>query len=113
MSKVFFYVLTNDLILVYRKFNKEGDVPTSLAKSLPDTCSLYVITKGKVQNIRPTGQHHPHHEHHHIKATPTKSMRDIVTLLKNTPMVHPHRNLDDAPEDSEDINRYALLILTS
>ncbi|XP_054783141.1 U-box domain-containing protein 51-like isoform X2 [Prosopis cineraria] len=38
-----------------RKF-KDADVPTCLIKSLPESCVIYVISKGKVQNIKPTGQ---------------------------------------------------------
>ncbi|KAG5008878.1 hypothetical protein JHK87_017393 [Glycine soja] len=82
-----------------RIFNKD-DVATTLARSLPDTCTLYVISKGKVQHIRPTGHHSQH-----IKVTPTRSIRDTVTLLQNTPLVHPNKNLVDAPTDSEDTHR--------
>ncbi|RDX86824.1 U-box domain-containing protein 35, partial [Mucuna pruriens] len=84
-----------------RRFNKDADVATSLAKSLPDTCSLYVVSKGKAQHVRPTGRHHYHHL---INVTPTKSIRDIVTLLENAPLVHPHKNLADPPADSDDID---------
>ncbi|XP_057977136.1 U-box domain-containing protein 35-like [Malania oleifera] len=35
-----------------RKF-KPPDVPSSLIKSVPDFCSVYVISKGKVQTVRP------------------------------------------------------------
>ncbi|XP_029127956.1 U-box domain-containing protein 35 [Cajanus cajan] len=96
-----------------RKFSKDADVPNSLSKSLPENCTLYVIAKGKVQHIRPTGlpyhQHiHPHQQHihphqQHIKVKPTKSIRDIVTLLNNAPLVHPHMNLAETFVDSEDI----------
>ncbi|TKY64313.1 U-box domain-containing protein 35 [Spatholobus suberectus] len=88
--------------LIRSSFNKDVDVPTSLAKSLPETCTLYVISRGKVQHIRPAG-HHPRHQD--IKVTPTRSIRDIVALLQNAPLVHPHTNLADTPADSEDINR--------
>ncbi|XP_027191133.1 U-box domain-containing protein 51-like isoform X2 [Cicer arietinum] len=37
-----------------RKF-KDVDVPTSLIKSLPESCMVHIISKGKVQNIQPTG----------------------------------------------------------
>lgn len=81
-----------------RKF-RDVDVPTSLAKSLPESCTLHVISKGKVQTIRPTG--HPQN----IDIKPTKSIRDIVTLWRNAPLVHPHKLNPDTP-NSEDMNRY-------
>jgi len=93
--------------MVCRIFNKD-DVATTLARSLPDTCTLYVISKGKVQHIRPTGHHSQH-----IKVTPTRSIRDTVTLLQNTPLVHPNKNLVDAPTDSEDTHRYAYTYITT
>lgn len=34
-----------------RKF-KDVDVPTSLVRSVPESCTVHVISKGKVQNIR-------------------------------------------------------------
>ncbi|RZB84431.1 putative U-box domain-containing protein 53 [Glycine soja] len=37
-----------------RKF-KDADVATSLVRSVPETCTVHVISKGKVQNIRPAG----------------------------------------------------------
>lgn len=38
-------------LLLYRRF-KSADVPTSLEKSAPDFCAVYVIYKGKVQSMR-------------------------------------------------------------
>ncbi|TKY48291.1 U-box domain-containing protein 35 [Spatholobus suberectus] len=35
-----------------RKF-KDVDVPTSLVRSVPESCTVHVISKGKVHNIRP------------------------------------------------------------
>lgn len=56
--------------------------------------------------MRPTGHPHNHNAHpQNINTTHTKSLRDIVTLLENTPMVHPNKFLADDP-DSEAINRY-------
>ncbi|KAL2337911.1 hypothetical protein Fmac_012357 [Flemingia macrophylla] len=91
--------------IMSRKFSKDSDVPTSLAKSLPENCKLYVIAKGKVQLIRPAG--HPHYQQE-FKITPTKSIRDIVTLLNNAPMVHPHKNLAETSVDSDDNNRKSI-----
>ncbi|KAK7349275.1 hypothetical protein VNO77_06518 [Canavalia gladiata] len=82
-----------------RRFNKDADVPTSLAKSLPETCTLYVISKGKVQHIRPTG-----HPHHHINIAPTRSIEEIVTILQNAPLVHPHKSHANTT-NSEDTHR--------
>ncbi|RHN76237.1 putative rossmann-like alpha/beta/alpha sandwich protein [Medicago truncatula] len=36
-----------------RKF-KDVDVPTSLVKSLPETCTVHIISRGKVQSIQAT-----------------------------------------------------------
>ncbi|ESW07492.1 hypothetical protein PHAVU_010G134200 [Phaseolus vulgaris] len=84
-----------------RRFNKD-DVSASLAKFLPDTCSLYVTSKGKVQHIRPSG-HHAHHVHHrqqHVEATPTKSLKEIVNILENDPHKNP-TNSQVAFDDTE------------
>lgn len=70
-----------NFMVYYRRFNKD-DVSASLAKSLPDTCSLYVISKGKVQHIRPSGHHAHHHHHQHVEATPAKSIRYSQFLRK-------------------------------
>ncbi|OIW11829.1 hypothetical protein TanjilG_14641 [Lupinus angustifolius] len=80
-----------------RRF-RNADVPTSLAKSLPKSCILYVISKGKMQNIRPTGQPQ------NIDVTTTKSIRELVTILQNSPLVQTNNGTPDAP-DSEDVNR--------
>ncbi|KAK7311672.1 hypothetical protein RJT34_09958 [Clitoria ternatea] len=82
---------------IVRKFSKETNVPTSLAKSLPATCTLYVVSKGKAQNIRPTG-HIPHQQHIHVIPT---SVSKIVNILQNAPLIHPRKNLADS-SDSED-----------
>ncbi|XP_027337326.1 U-box domain-containing protein 35-like [Abrus precatorius] len=83
-----------------RRFNKDADVATSLAKSLPETCTLYVVLKGKVQIIQPTGQ-----PHQHINVTPTKTINNIVTLWQNAPLVHSHKVHANPHPDYEDINR--------
>jgi len=93
--------------VVYRRFNKD-DVSASLAKFLPDTCSLYVTSKGKVQHIRPSG-HHAHHVHHrqqHVEATPTKSLKEIVNILENDP----HKNPTDSQVAFEDTERYDFIL---
>ncbi|KAJ7963214.1 Protein kinase domain [Quillaja saponaria] len=41
--------------VITRKF-KTADVPTSLLKSAPESCSVYIIFKGKVQNVRLASQ---------------------------------------------------------
>ncbi|KAI9102966.1 hypothetical protein K1719_023405 [Acacia pycnantha] len=56
--------------LLTRKFFKEADVPTCLIKSLPESCTIYVISNGKVKNIKPTR----HSLNHCITAT--KSIKD-------------------------------------
>ncbi|KAJ1401025.1 UspA [Sesbania bispinosa] len=90
-----------------RRFNRDVDVPTSLAKSLPESCTLHVISKGKVQTIRPTGHPAPVPQiiqPQNVDVTPNTSMKNIVTLLQNAPLVHPN-NLIANIHDSEDINR--------
>ncbi|RDX72492.1 U-box domain-containing protein 51, partial [Mucuna pruriens] len=53
-----------------RKF-KDADVPTSLVKSVPESCMVHIISKGKVQNIRPAGRSQ------NISIAPTKSLKDF------------------------------------
>ncbi|XP_027906025.1 U-box domain-containing protein 35-like [Vigna unguiculata] len=72
---------------ILRRFNKD-DVSASLAKSLPDTCSLYVISKGKVQHIRPSGP-----------------IKDIVNFLESDPLDQPHKDLTNNQIAFEDIER--------
>ncbi|XP_035547450.1 U-box domain-containing protein 52-like [Juglans regia] len=40
---------------ITRKF-RDADVPSSLFKSAPASCAIYVISKGKVQSTRPAGR---------------------------------------------------------
>lgn len=64
-SAIIDYIVKNDISNVVvgasnrnaftRKF-KEADVPTSLIKSVPDFCSVYVISKGKTQTVRAATQ---------------------------------------------------------
>ncbi|XP_061365174.1 U-box domain-containing protein 52-like [Gastrolobium bilobum] len=56
--------------VLIRKF-RDFDVPTSLVRSLPESCMVHVISKGGVQNIRPAGRPQ------NISITPTKSLKDI------------------------------------
>ncbi|KAK7255654.1 hypothetical protein RIF29_29069 [Crotalaria pallida] len=76
------------LIRIFRN----ADVPTSLAKSLPKSCTLHVISKGKVQNIRPTW--HPQN----VNVGRTKSVRDLVTILRNPPLVQTPKVTPDTPD---------------
>ncbi|WVZ23507.1 hypothetical protein V8G54_002051 [Vigna mungo] len=89
---------------ILRRFNKD-DVSATLAKSLPDTCSLYVISKGKVQHIRPSGHHAHHYHHQHVEATPAKSIKDIVNFLESDPLEQPHKDLNINQIAFEDIER--------
>ncbi|KAK8469722.1 hypothetical protein PHAVU_005G156500, partial [Phaseolus vulgaris] len=51
-----------------RKF-KDVDVPTSLVRSVPQSCMVHIISKRKVQNIRPHSQN--------ISIVPSKSLKSI------------------------------------
>ncbi|XP_024628597.1 U-box domain-containing protein 35 [Medicago truncatula] len=72
--------------VLIRKF-KEVDMSSTLAKSLPKSSTLYVISKGNVQHIRPTGP-----------------IRDIVTLLQNDQLMQPNKLFAHTP-NCEDLNR--------
>ncbi|KAK2406470.1 U-box domain-containing protein [Trifolium repens] len=90
-----------------RRF-KEVNVASSLAKSLPKSCTLHVISRGKVQKIQPTGPPIPNRDQtstqpQNIQVTPTRSIRDIVTLLQNV-----NKFIDHKP-DSGDLNRSSSL----
>ncbi|XP_058750257.1 U-box domain-containing protein 35-like [Vicia villosa] len=90
-----------------RKF-KDGDVASTLAKTLPESSTLYVISKGKVQKIRPTGPPIPKDDQSkNIEATPPKSIRDIVTLLQKAQLIQPKKFLHHNPS-SDDSNRKPL-----
>ncbi|CAI8607954.1 unnamed protein product [Vicia faba] len=79
-----------------RRF-KEVDVASTLAKTLPESSTLYVISKGKVQMIRPSGPPIPQDDQSkNIEATPPKPIRDIVALLQNAQLVQPKKFLDDS-----------------
>ncbi|XP_027343419.1 U-box domain-containing protein 52-like [Abrus precatorius] len=60
-----------------RKF-KEVDVATSLVRSLPESCMVHVISKGKVHNIRPAGRSQ------NVSITVTKSIKDILSPKANS-----------------------------
>ncbi|XP_057733967.1 U-box domain-containing protein 51-like [Arachis stenosperma] len=64
-----------------RKF-KNTDVAASLAKSLPDFCSIYVISKGKVQTIHPAG---PAQNGKFTKAATLKGVATPDYFLNNSP----------------------------
>lgn len=100
---------------MFRRF-KDIDVASTLAKSLPESCTLYVISKGKVQNIRPTGNPIPHHQKNNQpqndEATPTRSIRDIFTLLQNAQLINRNKFLADSL-DYEDVNRYGTKQVTN
>jgi len=56
------------VIMLCRKF-KDVDVPTSLVRSVPQSCMVHIISKRKVQNIRPHSQN--------ISIVPSKSLKSI------------------------------------
>lgn len=73
---------------------------------MPESSTLYVISKGKVQKIRPTGPPIPKDDQSkNIEATPPKSIRDIVTLLQKAQLIQPKKFIDHSPS-SDDSNRY-------
>jgi hypothetical protein len=78
---------------------------STLAKSLPKSSTLYVISKGKVQHIRPTGPPFPPHDENSTHVPQTKSIRDIVTLLQNDQLRQPNKLFAHTP-NCEDLNRY-------
>ncbi|KAI4355479.1 hypothetical protein L6164_004249 [Bauhinia variegata] len=59
---------------------KDADVPTSLIKSLPQSCTIHVISKGKVQNIRPTGRPH------NISISATGTIKIVATAKGVSPL---------------------------
>lgn len=89
--------------VLIRKF-KEIDMSSTLAKSLPKSSTLYVISKGKVQHIRPTGPPFPPHDENSTHVPQTKSIRDIVTLLQNDQLRQPNKLFAHTP-NCEDLNR--------
>ncbi|KAI5422503.1 hypothetical protein KIW84_045805 [Lathyrus oleraceus] len=77
---------------------KEADVASILAKTLPESSTLYVISKGKVQKIQPSGPRIPRDDQSkNIEAAPPKSIRDVVALLQNTQLIQPKKCLDHSP----------------
>ena len=56
--------------MFYRKF-KDVDVATGLVKYLPQSCMVHVVSKRKVQNIRPAGPSQ------NISIAPSKSLKII------------------------------------
>ncbi|KAK7271989.1 hypothetical protein RJT34_28304 [Clitoria ternatea] len=57
-----------------RRF-KDADVATSLVRSLPESCMVHVVSKRKVQNIRPTAR---------VAITASKSLKDILGPKANS-----------------------------
>ncbi|KAJ7951564.1 Protein kinase domain [Quillaja saponaria] len=83
---------------ITRKF-KAADVPTSLLKSAPESCSVYVIFKGKVQNFRLASQS----QNFGVVAAVTPRS-DAATPRKYSRQSHSSRRVSVTPK-SEDINR--------
>lgn len=54
---------------IYRKF-KDVDVPTSLIRSLPESCMVHIVSKGRVQSTHPTT-----HRSLNISIRQTKSLK--------------------------------------
>lgn len=67
-----------------RKF-KTPDVPSSLVKSAPPTCSVYVISKDKLQTVRAATKHHIFSSTlTNTKDTPKKSYPNIQPKTPDT-----------------------------
>lgn len=79
-----------------RRF-KDAYVPTYLMKLAPETCSVYVISKGKIQTSRTATRHPPPR-----CKTITFNMPSPKTLASN----HAHEG-----PDIEEIDRYITLRL--
>lgn len=75
-----------------RKF-RDPDVPTCLLKSAPDTCSVFVVSKGRIHTAGSAARHPPPSK----TITPKRRSRNIP--VSN----HAH----DAP-DTDEINRYII-----
>ncbi|KAI4329131.1 hypothetical protein L6164_021427 [Bauhinia variegata] len=83
--------------IITRQF-KDADVPTNLIRSLPQSCTIHIISKGKVQSIRPTGHTHKG------SISATGSIKVLATTMENSPLDHSPKPPPDTP-DSEDKNR--------
>jgi len=81
------------------------DISSTLAKLLPESSTLYVVSKGKAQHIRPTGPPLPPHDENSTHAPKIGSIRDIVTLLQNDELRQPNKLFAYTP-NCEDLNRY-------
>ncbi|XP_028763186.1 U-box domain-containing protein 51-like [Neltuma alba] len=81
--------------VITRKF-KDADIPTCLIKSLPESCSIYVISKGKVQNIKPTGQNQSY------RIIATKSIRDSHRGNSQADDSQRFPNIPDSEEENRD-----------
>ncbi|KAI9119876.1 hypothetical protein K1719_009265 [Acacia pycnantha] len=73
-------------------------VSNSLMRSVPECCTVHIISKGKVINIQPTGFSQS------ISIIPTISMEDTSSPRANSELDQLHNLLPDT-SDSEDINR--------
>ncbi|GLU14300.1 hypothetical protein SLE2022_308770 [Rubroshorea leprosula] len=70
-----------------RKF-RNADVPASLLKSAPESCAVYVVSKGKVQSSRPAAQAQtPTSGTTKIKGQSLKGFRTYSKLAPDSPRV--------------------------
>ncbi|CAK8560373.1 unnamed protein product [Lathyrus sativus] len=91
-----------------RRF-REVDVASMLAKTLPESSTLYVISKAKVQKIQPCGPPIPRDDQSkNILATPPKSIRDIAALLLQNAQLLPPKKCLDHISSSDDSNKKLL-----
>ena len=78
---------------LYRKF-RNTDIASSLLKFAPESCAVYVISKGKVHTIRPAGS--PQTPTGAVAASPRhRSQKGLL-----------HSTLPPNTHDHEDTNRY-------
>lgn len=99
----FFFLTTRVVCLSCRKF-KNSDVPTCLLKSVPETCVVYVISKGRIQTSRSASR----------PQTPRSSAvtpRSSAVTPKKSSLQLQLFNHTHGVSDFEDVIRYIISIL--
>uniref|UniRef100_A0A7N0SW70 RING-type E3 ubiquitin transferase n=1 Tax=Kalanchoe fedtschenkoi TaxID=63787 RepID=A0A7N0SW70_KALFE len=83
---------------------KEKDTPGAISKATPDFCSVYVISKGKVQSTRsacrpapavPLIQHQVNNKQNFSRSDPTGRLLPPQTPSRDRSMMEPRLSVDD------------------
>lgn len=106
----FFFLTTRVVCLSCRKF-KNSDVPTCLLKSVPETCVVYVISKGRIQTSRSASRPQTPRSSAVTPRSSSVTPRSSAVTPKKSSLQLQLFNHTHGVSDFEDVIRYIISIL--